>query len=118
MAKNAEVKLKKQYKLLKKAMKAELKKSLKASPDSAKLLTLSKLDIELLAKEVVSNALSDRELLIETQVIHEIKPKPTNMSFALKPFKKSACKKCPALNGGLCKCAIKHNNKKQISSVS
>jgi len=119
MTETADLALKKQYKLLKKAIKAELKKSLKADVSASnKLMALSPLDIEALAKEVVTQALGGNELSVETQVVHKIAPKPSTMSFALKPFKKSPCKQCPALNGGLCQCAIKQNNKNKISSAS
>ncbi|SFC82771.1 hypothetical protein [Pseudoalteromonas denitrificans] len=119
MSEKSERVLKKQYKLLKKAIKTELKKSLKSSNcASNKLMALSQLDIEVLAKEVVTQALGSSEAAAKTQAIYTIEPKPSSMSFALKPCKKSPCKQCPALSGGLCQCAIKQHYKKQLISVS
>ncbi|WP_095367451.1 hypothetical protein [Pseudoalteromonas sp. NBT06-2] len=119
MTETTDIALKKQYKLLKKAIKSELKKSLKGGRGhSRKLMALSALDIKILAKEMVAQALEDNELSADVQVIRKIEPKPSNMSFALKPLKNSPCKQCPALNGGLCLCAIKYNDKKRIGSAS
>jgi len=119
MTEQAEVTLKKQYKLLKKAIKTELKKSLKADESTRKnLMDLSALEIDKLANQMVSQAFGQNEIVTNKQIVITLEPKPSNMSFALKPFKKSPCKQCPALAGGLCQCAIKQNNKKKMSSVS
>ena len=119
MTDQAEISLKKQYKLLKKAIKSELKKSLKADESMRNnLMNLSALDIEKLANKMVTQALGQNEVVTNKQVVVKIAPKPTNMSFALKPLKKSPCKQCPALSGGLCQCAIKQNNKKPIRLMS
>ncbi len=41
-------------------------------------------------------------------------------SFASKPFKNKPCSSCPALCGGLCKCALKRasNNRPQSSAIA
>lgn len=119
MNEKAEIILKKQYKLLKKAIKSELKKSLKVDESARNnLMDLSALEIDKLAKKMVSQALGQDEIDTNKQIVVTLEPKPSNMSFALKPFKQSPCKQCPALAGGLCQCAIKQNNKKKMSSVS
>jgi len=119
MSEQAEAALKKQYKLLKKAIKLELKRTVKTSESAGKkLMGLSEIEISALAKDMVSQAFESSISSPDDTIVHKITPKPSSMSFALKPFKKSPCKSCPALNGGLCQCAIKQKNKSDMSAVS
>lgn len=125
------------YKLLKKALKEELKQSRPAYSGQSEV-KLSSEQAQMLAQEMVEKLLSG-ELSTTTaersssvpstapsttlsttpstktstiEVLH-IEPSPGSMAFALTPHKTSPCKKCPALAGGLCKCALKQSQKKR-----
>ncbi|MGL5392369.1 MAG: hypothetical protein ACRDA8_13525 [Shewanella sp.] len=52
-------------------------------------------------------AVNDVSLAGRTAQIKQLRPSPSGYSFALRPYKKSPCKSCPALRGKLCKCALK-----------
>ena len=118
MSKKAKKQLDKQYKLLKKSLKAELKRSRKSqAKDGDPVTALSKKEIKSLAKEMVAQLVTSNDQSNTVQVVHHIEPAPSSMSFALKPLKKSPCKRCPALAGGLCKCAVKQAEKRRERKV-
>lgn len=114
MGKKAKKQLEKQVKLLRKSLKAELKQLERSDTDSP-LMNLSKKQISQLAIDMLSGLTASNDQA--EKVVHQITPKPSEMSYALKPAKKSPCKQCPALAGGLCKCAIKQQKKHAATTL-
>ena len=110
---------KSQVKSLEKAIYKAVKKRLKSQTiEEVSLNEMSQLDIDELADSIAKQLLpaqtkpaSNDINIIET--VSPINAKPSSMSFALTPYKKSPCKQCPAKSGGLCACAIKNSKKRK-----
>jgi hypothetical protein len=116
MGDKAKKQLKKQIKLLNKSFKSQLKQ-LEKQGATASLNQLSKKQIKLLAKQMLTPLLASNDAVSGDKRVHQITPAPSEMSFALKPAKKSPCKRCPALAGGLCKCALKLQQKQDTLKI-
>lgn len=105
---------KQQIKLLEKAINKAVKKRLKLSEfDHASIEKISQLDIDELANNIAKQLLPKTPTPSSTLKVRQLVAKPSQMGFALTPYKKSPCKQCPAKSGGLCACAIKASNKRK-----
>ena len=110
---------KSQVKSLEKAIYKAVKKRLKSQAiEEVSLDEISQLDIDELAHNIAKRLLPTKTKPVSSdiEIINTVSPinaKPSSMSFALTPYKKSPCKQCPAKSGGLCACAIKNSNKRK-----
>jgi len=106
---------KQQVKSLEKAINKAVKKRLKLiNFDHAPIKKIDQIDIDNLAKDIAKQLLpknNDANKISSKKKVSQLTAKPSQMGFALTPFKKSPCKQCPAKSGGLCACAIKANKK-------
>ncbi|TEW50695.1 hypothetical protein [Psychromonas algicola] len=83
--------------------------------------TLKKLQKKLKKNKVKKNKASFESPIVEILSLFEDAKKPKNidinyldtsdLNIFYKPYKSEACKKCPALKNGMCKCALKKMNK-------
>jgi len=111
---------KQQAKELNKAIKKAVNKRLKKiTNDELLTRSLSASNIENIAKNIAIQIIPELEDVSVVSAkkktnkkVSKLKTKPSVMSFALTPYKKSPCKQCPAKSGGLCACAIKAEKKK------
>lgn len=105
---------KQQIKSLEKAINKAVKKRLKLSDfDHASIDKISQLDIDEIANNIAKQLLPHSPTPSSTIKVSQLVAKPSQMGFALTPYKKSPCKQCPAKSGGLCACAIKANKKRK-----
>ncbi|BDY05561.1 hypothetical protein [Ferrimonas sp. YFM] len=106
MDKHTKKQLKRQTKALKKSLKRSLKEAKKAAKKQrGELVTLDKKQLKAMTDQWVADALKLTPPQAQVISLRPIKQEP--MAFARRPYKKSPCKRCPALSGGLCACAIK-----------
>ncbi|TKB48141.1 hypothetical protein FCL40_13510 [Ferrimonas sediminicola] len=106
MDKHAKKQLKRQAKALKRSLKRSLKEAGKAArKHQLEPVALDKKRLKSMTDQLVAQAL---ELPPAQARVISLRPMNQDpMAFARRPFKKSPCKRCPALQGGLCACAIK-----------
>jgi len=110
---------KSQVKSLEKAIYKAVKKRLKSQAlEQVSLDEMSQVDIDELANSIAKQLIptNSKPASNDTAIIETVSPinaKPSSMSFALTPYKKSPCKQCPAKSGGLCACAIKNSKKRK-----
>lgn len=106
MDKHTKKQLKRQTKALKKSLKRSLNEAKKAvKQQSGELVTLDKKQLKAMTDKWVAEALQMEP--VKAKVISLRPLEQEAMAFARRPYKKSPCKRCPALRGGLCACAIK-----------
>ncbi|TKB49162.1 hypothetical protein [Ferrimonas aestuarii] len=110
MNKQTKKQIKKQTKLLEKSVKKSVKQALKAAKKSGDdVVHLDKKALKALTDKLVAEALPPKPKLAKVVQIRPVEQDP--FAFARKPLKKSPCKRCPALSGGLCACAMKREKK-------
>ncbi|SDJ50711.1 hypothetical protein SAMN04488540_10924 [Ferrimonas sediminum] len=103
MDKRTKKQLKRQSKALKKALKQSLKQAGKSAANS--VVELDKKQLKAMADKLVQEMVVGQAAQPKVVAIRPLASDP--MSFARRPYKKTPCKRCPALAGGLCACAIK-----------
>ncbi|USD39093.1 MULTISPECIES: hypothetical protein [Ferrimonas] len=103
MDKRTKKQLKRQSKALKKALKHSLKQVKKSAANG--VIELDKKQLKAMADKLVQEMVSEQPPQPKVVAIRPLTQDA--MSFARRPYKKTPCKRCPALTGGLCACAIK-----------
>lgn len=99
----------------KKAQRKQLTKLLTKHLSQQKLTPINKSTLKKQLKLAKAKFIAANDAKFSSTIITRLSPLPTKHSFALRPFKKSPCSGCPALNGKLCKCALKAIQRRQAS---